>query len=137
MSEEARSISILYKRRGHFDSQRDALLRRFQQTEKHEQLLAAVKDIVTAIVSKNPDLLLKNKGQLAALVEGVISRNSGLSAVGEEDASADVEVDVYELFDEEVKQSTIGSQDLRESIRQTLRLIREDQEQPTAASDVS
>lgn len=106
--EEARTLSILYKRRGYFDNQREELLKSFQGTPKHEQLLKSVQEIVTTIVNENPDLLLRNKGQLSALVEGVISRSN-----------------IFDLIDEEVKQSTIGSEQLRADIRKILTSIKE------------
>lgn len=133
-SNDAKSLSISYKRKGYFDDKRKAILKEFQTTKAHDELLSTIKKIVDEIVHKNPELLLKNKGQLAALIEGTISRqiqNNGMlnnttATAGNNTDSLDLgEVgNVYDIFDEEVKQSTIGSDELKEEIRSVLKELK-------------
>jgi len=134
-SDDAKGLSISYKRKGYFDNKRKAILQQFQTTKAHDELLSKIKTIVNEIVQRNPELLLKNKGQLAALIEGTISRqiqNAGMStnlngAAPNGPASIDLgEVgNIYDIFDEEVKQSTIGSEELREDIRKVLKELKD------------
>lgn len=133
-SNDAKSLSISYKRKGYFDDKRKAILKEFQTTKAHDELISTIKKIVDEIVHKNPELLLKNKGQLAALIEGTISRqiqNNGMlnnttATAGNNTSSLDLgEVgNVYDIFDEEVKQSTIGSDELKEEIRSVLKELK-------------
>lgn len=135
-SNDAKSLSISYKRKGYFDDKRKAILKEFKTTNAHDQLLSTIKEIVNKIVHKNPELLLKNKGQLAALIEGTLSRqiqNTGAlnntttaNVPGNNTSSIDLgDVgNVYDIFDEEVKQSTIGSDELKEEIRAVLKELK-------------
>ncbi|CCH40644.1 hypothetical protein BN7_178 [Wickerhamomyces ciferrii] len=132
---DAKSLSISYKRKGYFDEKRSAILEHFKTTEAHDELLATIKAIVDRIVRKNPELLLKNKGQLAALIEGTISRqvqngsisnNAGvIPSANDKDLDLGDVKNVYDIFDEEVKQSTIGSDELKEEIRNVLKELKE------------
>lgn len=133
-SHDAKSLSISYKRKGYFDEKRKAILKDFQSTKAHDELLSTIKKIVEEIVHKKPELLLKNKGQLAALIEGTISRqiqnngalnNPNPAATNNKDLIDIGDVgNVYDIFDEEVKQSTIGSDELKEEIRSVLKELK-------------
>ncbi|CEP25041.1 unnamed protein product [Cyberlindnera jadinii] len=130
--EDAKTLEVLYKRRGYFDAKRDELLQQFKQTDTHAQLLEMIKSIVDEIVQTKPELLLKNKGQLAALIEGIILRqNSAAHESSLTNFGIDVSklsnhdnYDVYQLFEKQVKSSTEGSEELRNSLIQTLHTLR-------------
>lgn len=122
MSHDAKQLSVLYKRKGHFDSKREEILRNFTQSEAHAKLIDTVRSIVNEIVHKKPELLLKNKGQLAALIEGIILRNTTSGSFGLEVKELELgEMNVYELFEQEVRDSTEGSEELRVDIRAVLK----------------
>jgi COMPASS component SHG1 len=126
-SNDAKTLSILYKRKGYFDAKRDEILQQFIQTDAHTKLIESIKEIVNEIVHKKPELLLKNKGQLAALIEGIILRQSSSGTMNKLDLSDLVlsEHNVYDIFEEEVKRSTEGSAELKEDVRRVLRELKE------------
>ena len=77
-SKEAADVGKLvltYKRGGGFDEKKKAILQEFPHTPQYHQLMQLVKIIVDNEISRDPSLLLKNRGQLAALIEGSILRS--------------------------------------------------------------
>lgn len=114
MTQSSKPLVVEYKRKGHFDAKRGDLLLQFKGTEAYTKLLAEVQDMVKRIVTGKPELLLKNRGQLAALIEGVIFRQSNALV----DQTLEL-MDLHELFDEEVERLT-GDDELKQSIREVL-----------------
>lgn len=128
-SKEAKALSISYKRKGHFDQKRDEILKQFEGSEANKQLLSTIQRIVNGIIEKNPELLLRNRGQLAALIEGALSRQTKNSAIeGLNNKNKDVDFgeleNVFDLFDQEVKDATIGSEELKREIGEVLDTLR-------------
>ncbi|KAH3672267.1 hypothetical protein WICMUC_004362 [Wickerhamomyces mucosus] len=132
-----KSINVLYKRKGHFDAKREELVKNFKQTEAYGNLVTTAKQIVESIIRNNPKLLVKNRGQLTALIEGTISRyvQSMVNYQKPDPLKMKLENDeinvsgigiesVYSLIEEEIKDSTICSYSLKEELMETLKELR-------------
>lgn len=65
-------LSAKYKKNGSFDERRKQLLESFKKSQTHTNLLLKLKVMVENKIKNDPSLLLKNRGQVAALIQGEV-----------------------------------------------------------------
>lgn len=65
-------LSAKYKKNGSFDERRKHLLESFKKSQTHTNLLLKLKVMVESKIKNDPSLLLKNRGQVAALIQGEV-----------------------------------------------------------------
>lgn len=81
--EDSAVLSGIYKKNGSFDRQRKILLENFKESETHSNLLLKLKLMVENKVKNDPQILMKNKGKMAALIQGeIMSENNGKDGHG-------------------------------------------------------
>lgn len=100
----AAELVTLFKRRGLLDELRRDQFNEFKQSDDHDKLRQSIKKIVEAEVSKDPEILERNRGKGTALLEGAVSRRG----------------DVQKSVSGYVDANTIESDDLRTHLRSVI-----------------
>lgn len=72
---DSKQLINIYKKKGKFDNQRKILLDNFKQSQTYNNLLLKLKILIEAKVKQDPSILMKNKGKMAALIQGEITTN--------------------------------------------------------------
>ncbi|EER32595.1 predicted protein [Candida tropicalis MYA-3404] len=72
---DSKQLINIYKKKGKFDNQRKKLLDNFKQSQTYTNLLLKLKLLIEAKVKQDPSILMKNKGKMAALIQGEITTN--------------------------------------------------------------
>ncbi|RCK56671.1 hypothetical protein Cantr_05463 [Candida viswanathii] len=72
---DSKQLISIYKKKGKFDNQRKNLLDNFKQSQTYTNLLLKIKLLIEAKVKQDPSILMKNKGKMAALIQGEITTN--------------------------------------------------------------
>lgn len=108
-----RELSAIYKRKGSFDKQRKQLLQNFKSSQTHENLLLKVKLMVELKVKSDPSILLKNRGKMAALIQGEIISGSGSGTSS-----------ILSIVDKDIREKIIDSPDFHENLNSELKDIR-------------
>ncbi|RCK60350.1 hypothetical protein Cantr_08182 [Candida viswanathii] len=72
---DSKQLISIYKKKGKFDNQRKILLDNFKQSQTYTNLLLKIKLLIEAKVKQDPSILMKNKGKMAALIQGEITTN--------------------------------------------------------------
>uniref|UniRef100_A0A060TBC0 ARAD1B14630p n=1 Tax=Blastobotrys adeninivorans TaxID=409370 RepID=A0A060TBC0_BLAAD len=103
-SVSAAELVTLFKRRGLLDELRRDQFNEFKQSDDHDKLRQSIKKIVEAEVSKDPEILERNRGKATALLEGAVSRRG----------------DVQKSVSGYVDANTIESDDLRTHLRSVI-----------------
>lgn len=105
-------LTTVYKKTGTFDNQRKILLENFKQSETHNNLLMKLKLLVESKVKNDPDILLKNKGKVSALIQGEVinSKSNGM--------------DILNVMDKEIQKSITNSPEFRSLLKSDLKDIR-------------
>lgn len=104
-------LTLIYKKNGSFDKQRKRLLENFKTSQTHSNLLLKLKLMVESKVKADPSILLKNKGKMAALIQGeIISNNSGSN--------------ILEIVDKDIQEKIIESPQFHENLKVELKDIR-------------
>lgn len=67
-----KQLAAKYKKNGCFDERRKYLLESFKKSQTHSNLLLKLKVMVESKIKNDPSLLLKNRGQVAALIQGEV-----------------------------------------------------------------
>ncbi|ODV97456.1 hypothetical protein PACTADRAFT_32921 [Pachysolen tannophilus NRRL Y-2460] len=70
MEQDPKQLLNVYKKKGYFDNERKQLLDNFKSSSNYNKLVEDLKEFVTRKVKENPEILFKNKGQMAALIQG-------------------------------------------------------------------
>ncbi|CDK25588.1 unnamed protein product [Kuraishia capsulata CBS 1993] len=104
---DAKGLSSLYKRKGYFDQQRKVLLSDFKQSSEHETLQHMLRQLVEEKVKEDPTILTKNKGKMAALLQGSIATNSRNK-------------EILSLVEKYSKTRTVDSKELTASVNETM-----------------
>lgn len=104
-------LTLIYKKNGSFDKQRKRLLENFKTSQTHSNLLLKLKLMVESKVKADPSLLLKNKGKMAALIQGeIISNNSGSN--------------ILDIVDKDIQEKIIDSPEFHNKLKVELKDIR-------------
>ncbi|ODQ79096.1 hypothetical protein BABINDRAFT_162161 [Babjeviella inositovora NRRL Y-12698] len=69
---DPKQLTTVYKRSGAFDKQRKQLLNDFKDSETFSRVSSVIQQRIRKKVAKDPSLLAKNKGKIAALIQGEI-----------------------------------------------------------------
>ncbi|CAX44828.1 conserved hypothetical protein [Candida dubliniensis CD36] len=72
---DPKQLITIYKKKGKFDNQRRLLLDNFKQSETYDNLLLKLKLLIENKVKQDPNILMKNKGKMAALIQGEMTTN--------------------------------------------------------------
>lgn len=122
--DDAKQLTLRYKKNGTFDKQRKKLLENFRESETHANLLLKLKIMIENKIKQDPSILMKNKGKVGALIQGEIinhhmkNNNDSLLSIVDKDIQ-DKTVD-SPAFHKELKAS------LRDIQRQMLGVSDED-----------
>ncbi|KAL6453461.1 hypothetical protein SBY92_005030 [Candida maltosa Xu316] len=72
---DSKQLINIYKKKGKFDNQRKLLLDNFKQSETYKNLLLKLKLLIDNKIKQDSSILMKNKGKMAALIQGEIITN--------------------------------------------------------------
>ncbi|EGW35287.1 uncharacterized protein SPAPADRAFT_53584 [Spathaspora passalidarum NRRL Y-27907] len=109
---DSKQLTTIYKKNGQFDSQRKQLLENFKQSETYANLLLKLKILVENKVKQDPTILTKNKGKMAALIQGeIINDSSGAAGL-------------LSIVDRDIQDKIIDSPEFHNVIREQLMDIR-------------
>lgn len=73
---DPKQLITIYKKQGKFDNQRRLLLDNFKQSETYNNLILKLKLLIENKVKQDPNILMKNKGKMAALIQGEMTTNN-------------------------------------------------------------
>lgn len=111
---DSKELMAIYKKNGSFDQRRRELLERFKKSETHSNLLLKLKLMVENKVKQDPTILTKNKGKMAALVQGEI-----ISQHNMDDRNS-----LLSIVEKDIQEQIIDSPDFHNSLRFELRDIK-------------
>ncbi|OBA24473.1 hypothetical protein METBIDRAFT_37988 [Metschnikowia bicuspidata var. bicuspidata NRRL YB-4993] len=107
-----KTLSATYKKNGSFDNKRKILLQDFKKSQTHSNLLLKLKVMVESKIRNDPSILLKNKGKIAALIQGeVINGNSSGSSI-------------LSIVDKDIQEKIIDSPGFHQELKVELKDIR-------------
>ncbi|ODQ67757.1 hypothetical protein NADFUDRAFT_44502 [Nadsonia fulvescens var. elongata DSM 6958] len=109
-SELANKLASEFKKKGFFDELRRKLLKDFQDSDTNKDLHRKIEKIVDNQVKKDPTLLSRGRGRAAALLDGTVSRDT----------------DIQDPILKYVHNKTVESNELSQSVEESLRRIMED-----------
>ncbi|CAH6719075.1 hypothetical protein CLIB1444_02S00386 [[Candida] jaroonii] len=109
---DPKELSNIYKKNGTFDRQRKQLLDNFKSSMTHTNLLLKLKIMVENKVKQDPSILTKNKGKMAALIQGEILGS------GKEDDS------FLSIVDKDIQEKLIDSPEFHNLIKTDLKDIK-------------
>ncbi|EGV63377.1 hypothetical protein PSN45_004343 [Yamadazyma tenuis] len=115
---DPKALTGVYKKRGAFDKQRKTLLENFKSSETHSNLLLKLKLMVESKVKNNPDILMKNKGKMAALIQGEI-----MSEHNSKDSTS-----LLSIVDKDIQEKIIDSPEFHELLRKELKEVKRREE---------
>ncbi|QFZ28496.1 hypothetical protein EJF18_40538 [Clavispora lusitaniae] len=101
----------VYKKSGAFDKQRKLLLENFKQSQTHKNLLLKLKLMVENKIKNDPSILLKNKGKMAALIQGEIIGNAKGSSI-------------LSIVDKDIQEKIIDSAEFHDSLKAEVKDIK-------------
>jgi COMPASS component SHG1 len=116
---DPKQLTSVYKKNGSFDKQRKLLLNNFRKSETHANLLMKLKVLIDGKIKENPSILLKNKGKIAALIQGEII-NEHLN----ESNKSKVGNSLLSIVDKDIQEKIIDSPEFHSLIRDELKDIR-------------
>lgn len=111
---DSKELTDIYKKNGSFDQQRKELLENFKTSETHSNLLLKLKLMVESKVKQDPSLLTKNKGKMAALIQGEIISQHNMDGSNS----------LLSIVDKDIQEKIIDSPEFHESLRYELRDIK-------------
>lgn len=111
---DSKQLTGIYKKSGLFDKQRRTLLQNFKESETHANLLLKLKLMVDNKVKNNPDILMKNKGKMAALIQGEIMTENNNSLLS--------------IVDKDIQEKIIDSPDFHSVLKSQLKDVKRKQE---------
>lgn len=77
-AQDPKHLTTIYKKNGNFDKQRKELLENFKESETCKNLLLKLQIMIESKVKHDPLILMKNKGKMAALIQGeIVNQRSG------------------------------------------------------------
>ncbi|ODV81377.1 uncharacterized protein CANTADRAFT_106924 [Suhomyces tanzawaensis NRRL Y-17324] len=114
---DPKQLTTVYKKNGSFDKQRKVLLENFKQSETHANLLLKLKLMVESKVKQDPSILMKNKGKIAALIQGeIINEHLGKNSGGSGG--------LLSIVDKDIQDKIIDSPDFHQELKTELKDIR-------------
>ncbi|KAI5958278.1 hypothetical protein KGF57_002633 [Candida theae] len=130
---DPKQLTTIYKKNGTFDAKRKELLSDFKQSETCQNLLLKLQIMVESKVKADPSILMKNKGKVAALIQGEIVNQSSSkdtaashintndnSAAAEGDNAAKDEAGILSIVDKDIQENVIDSSSFHESVKEEL-----------------
>lgn len=107
-----KQLAAKYKKNGSFDKRRKHLLENFKESQTHSNLLLKLKVMVENKIKNDPSLLLKNRGQVAALIQGEVIN-------GPKTGSS-----IVSIVDKDIRDKIIDSPDFHEELRTELKDVK-------------
>lgn len=111
-----KQLTAIYKKNGSFDNQRKLLLENFKQSQTHTNLLLKLKLMVESKIKHDPQILMKNKGKMGALIQGEIINHHVNSS--EKDAAS-----LLSIVDKDIQDKIIDSPEFHAILRDELKDI--------------
>ncbi|KAI5966364.1 uncharacterized protein KGF55_000673 [Candida pseudojiufengensis] len=105
---DPKQLTTVYKKNGTFDNQRKQLLENFKSSETYNNLLLKLTIMIESKIKNDPQLLLKNKGKIAALIQGEIIQNSNN------------ELNILSIVDKDIQDKIIESRNFHEILKDEL-----------------
>lgn len=118
---DPKHLTNIYKKNGLFDKQRRKLLEDFKGSETHANLMLKLKVMVENKVKQDPSILMRNKGKMAALIQGEVFGSS--RDVGDKSDNS-----VLGIVDKDIQEKLIESPEFHSIVKQELRDIKRRQE---------
>ncbi|KAG5421531.1 hypothetical protein I9W82_000622 [Candida metapsilosis] len=136
---DSKQLTTIYKKNGTFDAKRKDLLTNFKQSETCQNLLLKLQIMVESKVKADPSILMKNKGKMAALIQGEIvnqvnskdqasngtasSASTGSNGVGATTTAAASGKDdsgILSIVDKDIQENIIDSMQFHDSLKEEL-----------------
>lgn len=112
-------LTSVYKKNGTFDKQRKLLLENFKTSETHSNLLMKLKILIDGKIKENPEILMKNKGKVGALIQGEII-NEHLK----DPSKSKVGSTLLSIVDKDIQEKIIDSPEFHKQLRDELKDVR-------------
>ncbi|RKP30697.1 hypothetical protein METBISCDRAFT_27241 [Metschnikowia bicuspidata] len=107
-----KQLAAKYKKYGLFDKQRKELLENFKKSQTHTNLLLKLKVMVENKIKNDPSLLLKNRGQVAALIQGEVINGPKTGP------------SILSIVDKDINDKIIDSPQFHEELRRELKDVK-------------
>lgn len=120
MSDNPKELTAKYKRAGLFDQQRRLLLDNFRELETHANLLLKLKLLIEAKVKDDPLILMKNKGKMAALIQGEIINQHHAEAKSKPNGAAP---SLLSIVDQDLREKIIDLPEFQNQLRMEIKDI--------------
>ncbi|CAK9438163.1 uncharacterized protein LODBEIA_P24500 [Lodderomyces beijingensis] len=124
---DSKQLTTIYKKNGAFDKRRRHLLENFKVSETCENLLLKLRIMIESKVKNDPQILMKNKGKMAALIQGeIVNRGGKQSNEQENDASAKIEENnsILSIVDRDIQEKILDSSEFHELLKDELKDIK-------------
>lgn len=109
---DQKQLAARYKKNGSFDKRRKHLLESFKESQTHSNLLLKLKVMVENKIKNDPTLLLKNRGQVAALIQGEVINGPKTGA------------SIVSIVDKDIREKIIDSPQFHEELRTELKDVK-------------
>ncbi|CAI5757834.1 unnamed protein product [Candida verbasci] len=103
MSTDPKELISIYKKNGNFDKTRKTLVDNFKKSQTSSNLQLKLKVMIEQKIKNDPNILLKNKGKMAALIQGEILNSKDNS--------------ILNIVDKDIQDKIIDSDDFHKMIR--------------------
>ncbi|KAI5955933.1 hypothetical protein KGF54_001435 [Candida jiufengensis] len=105
---DSKQLTTIYKKNGTFDNQRKELLENFKSSETYNNLLLKLQIMIESKIKNDPSILMKNKGKMAALIQGEIIQNTGKDS------------NILNIVDKDIQDKIIDSSSFHEILKDEL-----------------
>lgn len=128
----AKKLTSIYKKNGSFDKQRNIFLETFKNSDVYSKSIIKLEEIIEKIIKENPDFLLKNKGKIAALIQGQIIndylklKSDTNNLVPNKELNNDSNTNFLFEIDQEIEKIIFSSTEFQVSLRKDLMKIQDD-----------
>lgn len=116
---DPKSLIAVYKKNGTFDRQRKSMLENFKKSETHSNLLLKLKLMVENKIKNDPTILTKNRGKMAALIQGgIINEHMQQKKNSKNDTS------LLSIVDKDIQEKIIDSPEFHDIVKTELKDIK-------------
>lgn len=120
---DPKQLTTIYKKNGTFDAKRKELLSNFKESETYKNLLLKLQIMVESKIKADPLILMKNKGKMAALIQGEIVNQSNNKDPSSSPTLRNGDKDdngILSIVDKDIQENIIDSSQFHESLKEEL-----------------
>ncbi|KAI5969362.1 hypothetical protein CANMA_001429 [Candida margitis] len=118
---DPKQLTTIYKKNGTFDAKRKELLSNFKESETCNNLLLKLRIMVESKIKADPLILMKNKGKMAALIQGEIVNRSNINDPASSSSSdSKNDTGILSIVDKDIQEKIIDSSQFHELLREEL-----------------